>query len=239
VIAAENTSQTDVVVNGIKRMITSGELAPNARLPIEKELADVLGVSRTPLREGVRALSLLGVLETRQGAGTFVTALNPALLMSQLGFLVDVQRSDDAVHVHSVRRVLETEAAGSAALLVTDLQLSGINSTLDAFETALGSGAIDHEAVLELDLRFHRLIAEASGNPILVAFIEGLSGRTVEGRLARAINEDVAESSTLAEHRAIARALAEHSPDRARLRMANHLLSVEDYLRSKAQDLSD
>jgi DNA-binding FadR family transcriptional regulator len=138
-----------------------------------------------------------------------------------------------------VRRVLETEAAGSAALLVTDLQLSGINSTLDAFETALGSGAIDHEAVLELDLRFHRLIAEASGNPILVAFIEGLSGRTVEGRLARAINEDVAESSTLAEHRAIARALAEHSPDRARLRMANHLLSVEDYLRSKAQDPSD
>lgn len=68
-------SQTDVVVQGIRSLIVEGKLRPGDRLPVEKDLAGAL-VSRNPLREGVRALSVMGVLETRQGAGTYVTALD-------------------------------------------------------------------------------------------------------------------------------------------------------------------
>src|SRR3954452_9379195 len=80
-------SQTDVVVFGIKQMILDGELVPGAQLPIEKDLCVRLAVSRGSLREGVRALSMMGVLETRQGSGTFVTALDASLLLAPMGFL--------------------------------------------------------------------------------------------------------------------------------------------------------
>jgi DNA-binding FadR family transcriptional regulator len=239
VTVIENMSQTDVVVSEIKRMIVDGDLAPNAQLPIEKELADNLGVSRSSLREGVRALSLLGVLETRQGAGTFVTGLDPSLLLSQLSFVVDLQHAENAVHLHSVRRVLETEAAAEAALLITDAEVETLREVLVEFERALSADPIDHRQVLELDIRFHSLVAAASRNPILEALIEGFSGRTAGGRLRRAINEDGVESLTLVEHRAIADALEGHSPDRARVRMANHLLFVEDYLRTKPAQATD
>lgn len=227
----ENMSQTDVVVNGIKRMIVEGELAPNAKLPIEKQLAEVLGVSRSSLREGVRALSLLGVVETRQGAGTFVTDLDPSLLLAQLGFVVDLQHDGNAVHLHSVRRVLETEAAEQAALLITDAQIEELAEILDRFEATIVSHAGDHREMLELDIRFHQIIAEAAGNPVLSALIEGFSGRTASVRYIRAVSDEGAEGRTLAEHRAIAHALAAHTPDRASVRMANHLLVVEDFLR--------
>ena len=74
---ADRGSQTDVVVEGIKQMLLDGRFVPGERLPIEADLAVLLGVSRGSLREGVRALSAMGVLETRQGSGTYVTGLDP------------------------------------------------------------------------------------------------------------------------------------------------------------------
>ena len=75
-------------------MITTGRLRPGSRLPVEKDLAVELGVSRGSLREGVRALALMGVLETRQGDGTYVTALDPSSLLAPLSVLVDLQGAD-------------------------------------------------------------------------------------------------------------------------------------------------
>jgi GntR family transcriptional regulator, transcriptional repressor for pyruvate dehydrogenase complex len=228
---SENLSQSDIVVRGIKDMIVRGELNPNDQLPIEKDLADALSVSRGSLREGVRALSVLGILETRQGSGTYVTNLEPALLFAPLGFIVDLQYGHDAEQLHSVRRVLETEAAGHAALYITDAQLAEITVALNSFELELTAEKLDYERLLELDIEFHRIVADASQNPVLGALITSLSSRTVRGRLLRAVSDSHAEYNTLAEHRAIKAALADHAPDRARLRMANHLLAVEDFLR--------
>src|SRR3954447_4697745 len=102
-------SQTDVVVQSIRQMIIAGQLRPGDRLPIERDLAAALGVSRNPLREGVRALSIMGVLETRQGDGTYVTKLDPSMLLAPMGFVVDLQTGDGTHHLHVVRRILETE----------------------------------------------------------------------------------------------------------------------------------
>src|SRR5215213_7467003 len=88
--AASGRSQTDVVIQSVKDMITTGVLAPGSRLPVEKDLAAQLAVSRGSLREGVRALAMMGVLETRQGDGTYVTSLGPSLLLAPVGLAVEL-----------------------------------------------------------------------------------------------------------------------------------------------------
>lgn len=225
-------SQTDVVVFGIKTLILDGTLSPGDRLPVEKDLATELAVSRSSLREGVRALSIMGVLETRQGAGTYVTSLEPALLMVPMGFLVDLQQSRNAVNLHYVRRTLETQAAQLAALALDEDGLSAAQLALDEMAVAVHAEPTDHAGMLENDMLFHQTIAQGSGNAVLAALIGALTSQTVRGRLWRAISDEEAERTTLAEHQAILDALRDRSPERAALRMANHLLQVEEFLAS-------
>src|SRR3982751_6648346 len=141
-------SQTDVVLQGIKQMITAGVLGPGARLPIEKDLAVTLGVSRGSLREGVRALCIMGVLETRQGDGTYVTSLDSGLLLAPMAFMVDLQSPEHRHDLHAVRRVLESEAAARAALLITTDDLAAARAALDGVRTMVFASPVsDHEAV--------------------------------------------------------------------------------------------
>lgn len=232
-------SQTDVVVQGIKKLIVDGALRPGDRLPIEKDLAEALGVSRGPLREGVRALSIMGVLETRQGDGTYVTALDPSLLLAPMGFVVDLQDHSGVHHLHAVRRMLETQAAGLAATRISDEALAAADEILRRTEAELIDGVPDHEALIDNDIAFHRVIAQASGNPVLAALIEGLGGRTTRDRLWRSISQEGADQATHGEHRAILDALDSRDPERARVRMAAHLFGVEDYLRQRPPDDND
>ena len=229
-LMTKEAPQSQVVVDGIKRMLMDGTLTPGDRLPIEKDLGAQLGVSRSSLREGVRALVMSGVLETRQGDGTYVTTLDPGLLLSPISFLVDLNRPENIADLQSVRRVLETEAAGRAALLIRDEELAAAGQVLATMDQLLQHEPIDHEAVMDADIVFHRIIAAASRNSTLAALIEALASRTVRGRLWRAINEESAELHTHAEHRAILTALQRRDPDAARLRMGVHLLGVEQYL---------
>jgi len=226
-------SQTDVVVHGVKRLIIAGQLSAGARLPIEKDLAAQLGVSRGSLREGVRALCIMGVLETRQGDGTYVTALDSSLLLAPMGFLVDLQTPEGSVHLQSVRRVLESEAAARAALRIDAATISEAEAILSGVEPLLAGPEANHDAIMDADIAFHRVIAKASGNPALEALIEALASRTARGRMWRAITEDGAEQATHAEHRAVLTAVANHDPDTARLRMGVHLLAVEEFLRTQ------
>lgn len=223
-------SQTDVVIDGIKQMIVTGTLNAGSRLPIEKDLAALLGVSRGSLREGVRALAILGVLETRQGDGTYVTALDPRTLLSPLGFLADLQSDANAAHLLAVRRVLESESAALAAITLTDEQLTELHEVLAVVDRILESDPdMDLEAFIEADTSFHRIIARASGNPALAALIETLVGRTFRARLWRAITERRSVRDTQAEHRAILDQLVRRDPERARIRMEVHLLGVEEF----------
>jgi GntR family transcriptional repressor for pyruvate dehydrogenase complex len=232
-------SQTDVVVHGVKRMILAGDLSAGARLPIEKDLAAELGVSRGSLREGVRALCIMGVLETRQGDGTYVTSLDSSLLLAPMGFLVDLQTPAGSVHLQMVRRVLESEAAAQAALRIDGAAVAEAEAILASVEPLLAAAEVNHDAIMDADIAFHRVIARASGNPALEALIEALASRTARGRMWRAITEDGAELATHAEHRAVLTAVANGEPDSARLRMGVHLLAVEDFLRAQTVTGSD
>jgi DNA-binding FadR family transcriptional regulator len=226
------TSQTDVVIRGIKRMIVGGRLSAGSRLPIEKDLAEEFGISRGPLREGVRALCIMGVLETRQGDGTYVTSLDASLLLAPMEFLVDLQSPSSGEHLQSVRRILETEAAGRAASRVDDDLIAVLQSILRDVEPPVLAPPIGHVTAMEADMAFHHTIAAASGNPALAALIDALSSRTVRGRTWRALTDSGAQVRTHGEHLAILDAIANGDGERARLHMAVHLLGVEEFMRA-------
>jgi len=229
--AAAPRTQTDVVIDGVKAKIVRGELAPGARLPIERDLAAELGVSRGSLREGVRALALMGILETRRGDGTYVTSLDANLLLAPLGLVVDLQTPANSAHIQSVRRVLESEAALQAASRITDQELAEAAAVLDDIESLVDGEGTEHlERVMEADIAFHRIIARAAGNPALEALITALSGRTIRARVWRTMSEEGVMRTAQNEHRAILAELQARDGDTARIRMANHLLGVERFL---------
>jgi GntR family transcriptional regulator, transcriptional repressor for pyruvate dehydrogenase complex len=223
-------SQTDVVISGVKHMLSTRRLKPGDRLPIEKDLAAELQVSRGSLREGVRALSTMGILETRQGAGTFVTNLEPAALLTAMEFWVGLQDGERANQVHTVRRALETEAAAAAATSISDQQLREAEVLLERAHEAIGRTPIDHNAAMQCDIEFHRLIAGASRNHVLAALIETVSTKTIRGRMWRSLHDNEGLLATHREHLGILDALRRHDAERARTRMANHLYAVEDYV---------
>src|SRR6266581_2661504 len=102
---------TDEAIGKIKEMIISGRVMPGAKLPREADLAAELGLSRNSLREAVKALTLINVLDVRQGDGTYATSLAPSLLLEALSFIVDFRRDDTALDFLEVRRILEPGAA--------------------------------------------------------------------------------------------------------------------------------
>lgn len=227
--APARESQTDVVLNGITQMITDRELSAGSRLPIEKELAARLGVSRGSLREGVRALCIMGVLETRQGDGTYVTSLDSTLLLAPISFMVALQGPEHRSDLHAVRRVLECEAAARAALRISDGELAKATQILDAIEPLVTS-TDDHDAFIGADISFHQVIAQASGNSALAALIDALANRTVRARYWMGQHSEGQVARAHHEHRGILAALRVHEPDRARLLMNHHLLNVEDFV---------
>lgn len=210
-------------------MITSGELKPGSRLPPEADLAARFQVSRSPLREAVRGLCMMGVLETRQGNGTYVTALDASLLVAPLEFMIELQVPEHRHHLHAVRRILEGEAAALASLAVDERWVQDTRALLDVAVEAKSQE--DIEALMDVDIEFHHRIARASGNKALEAFIDALANRTLRTRLWLAVNHDGSVGAAHAEHLEILAAIGNHNPDRARVLMSHHLYTAEDSIR--------
>ena len=124
---------TDEAIEKIKAMIVSGTLRAGDRLPKEADLAAELGLSRSSLREAVRALSLMNILDVRQGDGTYVTSLEPTLLLEALSFIVDFHRDATVLELLAVRRILEPAATAMAAERATDAELEELGKLLDSF----------------------------------------------------------------------------------------------------------
>ncbi|MFC9224074.1 FadR/GntR family transcriptional regulator [Streptomyces hygroscopicus] len=218
---------TDEAIEKIKAMIVSGALRPGDRLPKESELAAELGLSRNSLREAVRALSLIRILDVRQGDGTYVTSLDPQLLLEALSFVVDFHRDDTVLEFLAVRRILEPAATALACARISDAELDRLQARLDA----LGPEPSVEELVT-CDLEFHRGIVQPSGNSVLCSLLDGLSGPTTRARVWRGLTEEDAVSRTLHEHRAILAALRDRDAEAARSWATVHIASVEQWLRA-------
>ncbi len=217
---------TDEAIEKIKAMIVQGELGPGSRLPREADLAERLGLSRNSLREAVKALSLIRVLDVRQGDGTYVTSLEPALLLDAIGFVVDFHQDDTVLQFLEVRRILEPAATEMAAVRMTDQEIAGLRRILDE----LGDSPT-LEAQVANDLRFHGHIAAGSGNKVLCSLIDGMSGPTTRARIWRGLTQEGAVRRTQEQHMAICEAIEARQPGVARAWATVHVAGVEQWLR--------
>lgn len=217
---------TDEAISTIKAMIVSGELKPGQRLPPEKELSERLGLSRNSLREAVKSLEVIRVLDVRRGDGTYVTSLEPHLLLEAMAFVVDLHQDASVIEIFEVRRVLEAHAAGLAAVRISDAQLYDLSQLLSSVDE---STSLDD--LVSHDIEFHRQITAASGNAYLTGLLESLSSSTIRARVWRGITEDASTARTLSEHGAIVAALRSRDPDLARAALTLHVGGIEAWLK--------
>jgi GntR family transcriptional regulator, transcriptional repressor for pyruvate dehydrogenase complex len=224
--AGAKTTVTHRAIEAIKARIAMGELVPGQRLPTERDLAADLGLSRSSMREAIRALTVMGVLEARHGAGIYVTQLNPGDLLETFGVVAEISRGDTLLHLVQVRKILEPAAAAAAAARIDEDGLVRLRAEMTAMER--GTTA---EEIVGHDLEFHRIITEAAGNPVLGAILAGLNSRTFRARVWRGYREEGVFPRTNSEHDAIYRALVERDPDGARVAAAVHIGEVEAWVR--------
>ncbi|WP_028924112.1 FadR/GntR family transcriptional regulator [Pseudonocardia acaciae] len=217
---------TDEAIEKIKAMIVSGELGPGARLPREADLAERLGLSRSSLREAVRALSLIRVLDVRQGDGTYVTSLDADLLLDAMSFVIDFHRDDSVLEFFEVRRILEPAATAMAAVAMPEAEIEGLRAVLAELDPDP-----DLDALVANDLEFHRRVAAGSGNGVLCSLIDGLTGPTLRARIWRGLTQEGAVARTIEQHTAICDAIAARQPDVARSWATIHVAGVEQWLR--------
>ncbi|MGH3862079.1 FadR/GntR family transcriptional regulator [Actinokineospora sp.] len=218
---------TDEAIEKIKAMIVDGELGPGSRLPKEADLAERLGLSRSSLREAVKALSLIRVLHVRQGDGTYVTSLEPGLLLDAMGFMVDFHQDDTVLQFLEVRRILEPAATAMAAKTMTDTDVAELRAILDELDEDPTV-----EALVANDLKFHSRIAAGSGNTVLCSLIDGLSGPTARARIWRGLTQEGAVRRTREQHDAICEAIESRQPEVARAWATVHVAGVEQWLRN-------
>ncbi|MFL1375805.1 MULTISPECIES: FadR/GntR family transcriptional regulator [unclassified Nocardiopsis] len=228
----DRTSVTQRAVDRVKEMIASGEVGPGQRLPTERDLAARLDISRGSMREAIRSLTTLGVLEARHGAGVYVTALRPADLLETFSVLAEVSRGDTLLEVLQVRRMIEPGATALAAARATDADLRRIGELLDHID---GDPATAAETVTA-DLGFHQAIVASTGNATLAAVNQGLSSRTFNARVWAGHREAGFTDELREDHRRIHEALVARDPEAARAAATVHVMRVERWLAAELAD---
>lgn len=223
---AATMSLTDEAIGKLKEMILSGQIQPGEKLPAEKALSEQLGLSRSSLREAVRALTMLGVLKTRRGDGTYVTSLEPKLLLESTGLVMDLLQENILVELIEVRRLLEPGATAMATARIGDTDLARLRDCMERIDAAQ-----DIDSLVEADDEFHAVIAHAAGNSTLASLLGSLSGKTLRARHWRGLTDEAVIERTKAGHHAIYQAIRDKDPEQARAAATMHIHETEAWFR--------
>src|SRR5689334_3229339 len=227
-------SLSDHIVEQIAEMIARGALKPGDRIPSEKQLCDKFGVGRTSVREALRSLSVMGVLESHMGDGTFVATDAGRFLERSFhwGLLLNPKMVDDLIET---RLMLESHNAHLAATKAAGEDLARMDEAVRLMESNVG----DPAQYLEHDLQFHLTIAQATQNSILQSLLSTTRGYLqawIRETLARPDMTEKRARLSITEHKRILRALRNKDGKAARQAMAAHILSSSaDLKRRQAQ----
>lgn len=165
----KNPKVYEQVIDDIKNKIKSGEIKKGDRLPSERELSEALGVSRTSIREAIRALEVIGLVESRRGAGNYIKTNFEDSLFEPLSVMFMLQESSPR-EMFDVRESLELQCARLSAKNIQDNELALLAAILDRMYLAE-----NEEESLELDIKFHYIVAKASRNVLLINVLEVIS----------------------------------------------------------------
>ncbi len=213
------------VANRLLTLIREQELRPGAKLPAERNLARMMDVSRPVVREALRALALMRVVDIRPGDGTYITSLEPRQLIAHLDFAFP-KDGVALVQLLEARRVVEAGNARLAATRATDEELAAFADLVDSLAGCMD----DPDRFSELDIALHTAVCAAADNFLLAQFMSIVS---TLGKVSRERTGGLREvrEAALVDHLRILKALRAHDPDAAERAMLNHLDHVEQGLR--------
>jgi GntR family transcriptional repressor for pyruvate dehydrogenase complex len=211
------------IVRQIEESIQKGELSPGSQLPPERDLAKQFGVSRTAVREAIKALQEKGLVDAFPGRGTFVTTGTPNAMRRSLDRLVNSGEEEGRAYLVEVRDILEPEIAALAAERADDEAVATMREAVKTMDSA----AWDSDVYIEADLDFHLALAEAAGNPIVLSLIDSIVGLLREQRL-RIFRVEGGPDRGQQHHRRILEAIQRRDPQAARAAMQSHLAQVRE-----------
>ncbi len=208
---------TELVVERIKHLLENGDLKAGSRLPPERELADMLDISRPSLRTALKALSVMGIIRAKPGAGTYIADSLPEVFTEPMRFMTLINQTSDE-ELFEARLIIEAGLAELAAVRATAADLKNLAHEITAMRAAVG----DEEKFLVHDVRFHRAVAHAAGNKIMTGVMD-----TVAELLFHMRRQTIAGAkdfqSTLDWHLKVYAAIKAHDAPRAKAAITGHL----------------
>jgi len=209
--------------------IRSGELKPGDRLDSVEQLAEQLQVSRSAIREALSALKAMGLIEIKQGSGTFVKSNQSNQLDFPLSTAI-LTNKQDISHLLEVRKIIEVGAAASAAIHRTEEDIQSMLQILVEMKQVQGDGELGEK----VDFQFHAAISAASQNPLLTTLLDQVSGLMIETmketRRIWLYSKKITSEKLYDEHMQIFLAIKQQNEELAKHAMASHLSNVEKVL---------
>jgi GntR family transcriptional regulator, transcriptional repressor for pyruvate dehydrogenase complex len=209
------------IVRQIEDSVLKGTLKPGDQLPAERELAQQLGVSRTAVREAVKALREKGLVEAYSGRGTFITDGTSNAARQSFDLMVKLGQQESSAHLVDLRLLLEPGIAALAAERIEQEHLAAVRDAVAVMERSLK----DPAAYVEADLGFHLALAKAVGNPLILSLIDSIVGLLREQRI-KVFNAEGGPQRGQLFHKRILEALEQRNPAMARAAMSEHLEQV-------------
>jgi GntR family transcriptional repressor for pyruvate dehydrogenase complex len=211
------------IVQQIEESVLNGSLKPGDQLPAERDLAQRLGVSRTAVREAVKALREKGLVEAYSGRGTFITDGTTHAARQSFDLMVKIGQQEGSSHLAELRLILEPGIAAIAAVRVEEEHLAAMREAVAVMDLAHK----DPEAYIEADLDFHLALAEAAANPLILSLIDSIVGLLREQRI-KIFKVEGGPQRGQVHHKRILEAMEHRDPEMARAAMAAHLEQVRE-----------
>ncbi len=219
-------SAVETAFHGIRQMIATGRLQAEQKFPPEPELCDELGVSRGSLREALRMLSALGVVESRHGSGTYVSQLRAEDIIGSMSLTVELLPLSSLLDMYELRRILESHAAAQAAAKLTPELGQTLSDLADAMEAET-----DNFEITRLDHKFHSTILEAADNPTLAALVDVFRSRSRSYQIFGLPDGPEIVRISHRGHRIILNAILARDPIAASMAAGSHVAQTEAWLR--------
>jgi GntR family transcriptional repressor for pyruvate dehydrogenase complex len=211
------------ILQQIEDAILKGTLKPGDQLPAERELAQQFGVSRTAVREAVKALREKGLVEAYSGRGTFVTDGTSQAVRQSLDLMMKIGQPGGTTHLAEVRAILEPEIAALAAVRAEEEDIATMREAVAVMDRS----GVDGDAFIEADLDFHLSLAEAAANPLILSLIDSIVGLLREQRM-RVFKVAGGPERGQFHHKRILEAVERRDSEKAREAMRAHLQQVRE-----------
>lgn len=216
------------IVDQIGVLVADGMLKPGDRLPSERELVERFQVSRASIREAISALELMGLIEVRAGEGTYIRQVNIDAVIAPLAWMLFIEKDTD-IELYEVRKILEVEAAGIAAVRANEDEIRDLYEALELMRIDLNIDRLGEDA----DHHFHYAIARATHNKILIRLMNTISDtmrKTLKTSRSKLYENKCTPERLYQEHLSIYNAIKDHNMKAAEQLMLDHLVGVETQL---------